>query len=59
MQEDISKKSLVEIIKEMTFLEQKIQLEVMKYNLLSIEFLKRYPNFKDNEEFKEKEIKLK
>lgn len=59
MEEDITKKPLVEIITEMSKLEQKIQLEVMKYNILANELTRRFPDLKNNEEFREKEIKLK
>lgn len=59
MEEDITKKPLVEIITKMTRLEQKIQLEVMKYNILANELTRRFPDLKNNEEFREKEIKFK
>ena len=56
---DITKKPTYEIVRELSYLEQKIQLEIMKYNLLAIELTTRFPDLKNNEEFKEKEIKTK
>lgn len=68
MQEDISKKPLVEIFNEMSFLEQEIGLKQLKYEKemekmilyyerLRLEVLRRYPILKDKEEFKPKVFK--
>lgn len=56
MEEDLTKKPLYEIMLELSFLEQKIDLMVMKYNLLRAETIRRFPQF-DSEDFKPKELK--
>lgn len=53
--EDLTKKPLNEIITEATYMEQKIDLLVMKYNLYMQEIKRRFPQLKDEEVFKEKE----
>lgn len=52
MQEDISKMPLNKLILEISRLEQKIELETIKYNLLRVELLNRYPQLE--KEFEEK-----
>ena len=68
MEEDITKKPLVEIITEMTRLEQEIGLKQIKnekelalmelrYERLRLEVVRRFPIIEQNEEFKKKEFK--
>lgn len=68
MEEDITKKSLVDIIKEMTFLEEQIGLKQIKhekeiqkmilyYERLRLEVIRRFPFVEKEEEFKKKEFK--
>lgn len=68
MEEDITKKPLVEIFKEMSYLEQEIGLKQIKhekemeklilyYERLRLEVIKRYPPLENNEEFKKKVFK--
>lgn len=52
--EDTNKKPTYEIIKELSFLEQEIDLKIMKYNILRDELIKRFPFLEDDEIFKEK-----
>ena len=56
--EDITKKPLVEIITEMTRLEQEIGLKLLQYEKLRLEVIKRYPIVENNEAFKPKQKKL-
>ena len=69
MEEDISNKSLTDIIKEMTLLEQDIGLKQIKHNReialmelkyerLRLEVIKRFPQLENNEEFKPRQKKL-
>lgn len=66
--EDITKKPLVDIIKEMTYLEQEIGLKqireskeldlmILKYERLRLEVVRRFPIVEKTEEFKKKEFK--
>lgn len=66
--EDITKKPLVDIIKEMTYLEQEIGLKqireskeldlmILKYERLRLEVVRRFPFVEKEEEFKEKKFK--
>ena len=68
MEEDITKKPLVEIITEMTRLEQEIGLKQIKnekelalmelrYERLRLEVVRRYPIVENEEEFKKKVFK--
>lgn len=68
MEEDITKKPLVEIITEMTRLEQEIGLKQIKnekelalmelrYERLRLEVVRRYPMVEKEEEFKKKVFK--
>ena len=69
MQEDISKKPLVEIFKEMSFLEQEMGMKQLKhekemeklslyYERLRLEVVRRFPFVENDEAFKKKEKKL-
>lgn len=55
--EDLNKKPLVEIVQEMTYLEQEIELKMLRYEKLRKEIIKRFPQTKDMEEFKIKKLK--
>ena len=66
--EDITKKPLVDIIKEMTYLEQEIGLKqiknekeldlmILKYERLRLEVVRRFPIVEKEEEFKKKVFK--
>lgn len=66
MEEDITKKPLVEIITEMTRLEQEIGLKQiknekelalmeLKYERLRLEVVRRFPQLENSEEFKPKQ----
>lgn len=68
MEEDITKKPLVEIITEMTRLEQEIGLKKiknekelalmeLKYERLRLEVVRRFPIVEKEEEFKKKVFK--
>ena len=63
MEEDITKKPLVEIFQEMSYLEQEIGLKQIKYEKemeklilhyekLRLEVIRRFPILEDKEEFK-------
>lgn len=63
--EDISKKPLVDIFSEMSFLEQEIGLKqikhdkemeklILKFERLRLEVIKRYPMLEQEEVFREK-----
>lgn len=54
---EIEKKPTVEIINEMTHLDQKIELMTLKYEKLRLEIIKRYPGIENSDEFKKKEKK--
>jgi len=51
-----SKLSTVEIVTELTILEQEINLKIMKYNLLSQVIRERYPDLERDDYFLEKKI---
>ena len=51
-----SKLSTVEIVTELTILEQEINLKIMKYNLLSQVIRDRYPDLERDDYFLEKKI---
>lgn len=51
---EIEKKSTTDIIKEMTLLDQQIDLMILKYEKLRLEIIKRYPGLENKEEFKKK-----
>lgn len=52
--EDISKTPTVELVKEITNLSQQIDLLILKYEKVRLELIKRFPNLKEDEEFKPK-----
>lgn len=54
--EDINKKPTYEIIKELSFLDQDINLKIMKFNILTQEILKRFPDLAKEEMFAEKSV---
>lgn len=54
--EKINKMSNVDIITELSFLDQKIELMIMKYNLLQAEITKRYPQLDTEDGFKPKKL---
>lgn len=51
-----SKMSTVEIVTELTVLEQEINLKIMKYNILSQILRDRFPNLERDELFLEKKL---
>lgn len=51
-----SKMSTVEIVTELTVLEQEINLKIMKYNILSQIIRDRFPDLERDELFLEKKI---
>lgn len=51
-----SKKSTVEIVTELTILEQEINLKIMKYNILSQIIRDRFPDLERDELFLEKKL---
>lgn len=55
MNEDLSKQPLVDIMKEMTKLDNEISLLMLKYEKLRLEVIRRFPNLEINEEFKRKD----
>ena len=52
---DITKTPLVEIMKEMTRLDNEISLLMLKHEKLRLEVIRRFPNLEINEEFKRKD----
>jgi hypothetical protein len=50
----MEKISTTEIIKEMSKLDQEIDLLMLKYEKLRLEIIKRYPGLENSEEFKQK-----
>lgn len=54
MEEDITKKPLVQIITEMTKLDNEIELMLLKREKLRLEVIRRFPTLEVNEEFKPK-----
>lgn len=54
MEEDITKIPLVDIMKEMTKIDNEIDLLMLKYEKLRLEVIRRFPNLEINEEFKRK-----
>ena len=51
-----SKMSTVEIVTELTVLEQEINLKIMKYNILSQIIRDRFPDLERDELFLEKKL---
>ena len=51
-----SKMSTVEIVTELTVLEQEINLKIMKYNILSQIIRDRFPDLEKEEMFLEKKL---
>ena len=54
MKEDLKQKSTIELIKEMTSLERKIEIELLKYNKIVLELYRRIPNLEQQDEIKPK-----
>lgn len=54
MEEDLTKKTINDIIKEMSILDEEIWLKITEYNRLVKEITARYPTVKNDEEFKPK-----
>ena len=66
--EDLTKKPLVEIVQEITYLEQEIgmkqikdekelNLMILKYEKLRLEMIRRFPVLENMNDFKKKEFK--
>ena len=55
LKEDISKKTTVELITEMTNLDKQIDLLSLKYERIRLELIKRYQFLEETEEFKPKQ----
>lgn len=53
--DELKTKTLVDIMKEMTRLDNEISLLMLKYEKLRLEVIRRFPNLEINEEFKRKE----
>lgn len=56
--EELDKVSLVDIIKEMTKLDQEIDLKLLRYEKLRLEVIRRFPFVENSDEFKPKIKKL-
>ena len=54
MEEDITKKPLYEIMTEMQFLEQEIDIKILQYEKLRLEIIRRFPLQSVEETFKQK-----
>lgn len=54
MEEDFSKKTTVELVTEMTYLDLEIDTKLFRYEQIRSELVKRFPQVKDDEEFKQK-----
>ena len=57
MEEDITKKPLYEIMTEMQFLEQEIDIKILQYEKLRLEIIRRFPLQSVEETFKPKTYK--
>lgn len=54
--EDLTKISTVALLEKMRFMELEIEKQVLIYNKIRLEIIRRFPTIKDNEEFKEKKV---
>lgn len=52
--EDLSKLTTVQLITEMTYLDQEIDMKLLRYEELRGEIIKRFPQVAEREEFKKK-----
>ncbi len=52
--DDITKVPTVDLIKEMTKLDQDIELLMLKYEKVRLELVRRFPSVEETEEFKPK-----
>lgn len=57
MEEDITKKPLVDLMTELSITDQKIELLMVRYELLRLELIRRFLMFEEREEFKKKIFK--
>lgn len=51
MNDDIEKTSTIELIKDLTYTERKLELYMLKYNLIRAELLRRMPMLENDENF--------
>lgn len=51
MNDDIEKTSTIELIKDLTYIERKLELYMLKYNLIRAELLRRMPMLENDENF--------
>lgn len=51
---ELNKTPTNQLIKEMTNLDQQIELLMLKYEKIRLELIRRYPNIENKEEFKPK-----
>lgn len=54
----IEETSTVDLINEMSRLDQQIDLLLLKYERVRLELIKRFPSVENDEEFKKKEKKI-
>ena len=54
MEEEISKKTTVELVTEMAYLDQEIDIKLYRYEQIRSELVRRFPQVKNAEEFKQK-----
>lgn len=54
MNNNIATTSTIELIKEMTSLERKIEIELLKYNKIVLELYRRIPNLEQQTDIKPK-----
>lgn len=55
-EEDITKVPLCDLITEITYLEQEIDIKIMRYETIKRELIKRYPVIDNEEIFKTKKL---
>lgn len=51
MNEDITKASTIELIKDLTLIERKLELYLFKYDLIRAELIKRVPTLENDDNF--------
>ena len=54
IEQDITKRSTVELIADFTIFEQQIDMLTIKHEEIRKELIRRFPMIEDNEEFKSK-----
>lgn len=53
---DLDKISTISLLEKMRFMELEIEKQVLIYNKIRLELIRRFPDIAKNEEFKEKKV---